>query len=60
MTEIIPIFNSVHKSNDILLRRRVLLSVVTIIECDCREHDDMTELTPILNSVQKSNECLLR
>jgi hypothetical protein len=34
--------------------------VVTIIESDCREHDDMTELTPILNSVHKSYDSLQR
>jgi hypothetical protein len=53
-----PILNSVHKSKDSLQRRRVLLSVVTIMECDCREHDYMTELTPILNSMHKFNDRL--
>jgi hypothetical protein len=59
MTKLNPILNSVHTSNDSLQRRRVLLSVVIIIECDSRGHDVMTELTPILNSVQK-NDCLQR
>jgi hypothetical protein len=48
MTELTPIMNSVHTSNDSLQRQRELLSVDTIIENDCSEHGDMTELTPIL------------
>jgi hypothetical protein len=35
MKELTPIVNSVHTSNDSLQRRRVSLSVVTSIECDC-------------------------
>jgi hypothetical protein len=47
MTELTWILNIVPTSKDILQRHRVLLSVVTIIESDCREHADITELTPI-------------
>jgi hypothetical protein len=55
MTELTPILNSVHTSDDNLQKRRVRLSVVTIIESEGSEHDDITELTLILNSVHKSN-----
>jgi hypothetical protein len=51
ITELSPILNSVHISNDSLQRRRVPLSVTAIIESDCSEESDMTELTLIVNSV---------
>jgi hypothetical protein len=60
MTEITPILNNVHTSNENLNRRRVPLRVVTSIESDCSEQSDMTELTPILKSVQTSNDSLHR
>jgi hypothetical protein len=34
--------------------------VVTIIESECSDHDDMTEETPILKSVHKFNYSLQR
>jgi hypothetical protein len=46
----------VHTSNDSLQRRRVPLSVVTIIVHNCTEQGDMTELTPIVKSVHTSND----
>jgi hypothetical protein len=52
--------NSVKLSNDSLQRKRVPLSVVTIIESECSEQGDMTEMTPILNSVHTSNDRLQR
>jgi hypothetical protein len=58
MTEMTPILNSVHTSNDSLQRRRVLLSVVTSIESDCSEKGDMTDMTPTLRSVHTSKDNL--
>jgi hypothetical protein len=60
MTEMTPIVNSVHTSNDSLQRRRLLLSVVTRIDSDCSEPGDMMEMTPILNCVLTSNDSLER
>jgi hypothetical protein len=41
------IVNSVHTSDDSLQRRRVPLSMVTSIESDYSEQNDMTEMTPM-------------
>jgi hypothetical protein len=43
-----------------LQERHVPLSVVTIIESDCSEQDDMTEQTPILKSVHNFNDSFQR
>jgi hypothetical protein len=58
MTEMIKILNSVHKSNDLMQRRRVPLSVVSSIESECSELGAMTEKTLILNSVHTSNDSM--
>jgi hypothetical protein len=42
MTEITPILNSVHMSNERLNRRRLPLSVVPSIESECSDQGDMT------------------
>jgi hypothetical protein len=56
--ELTPLLNSVHTSNDSFQKRRVPLRVVTSIQSDCREHNEVTELTAILNSVHTSNDSL--
>jgi hypothetical protein len=60
VTEMTPILNSVQSSSENLQRRRVVFIVVTSIQSDFREHDDITELTPIWNSVHTSNYSLQR
>jgi hypothetical protein len=56
MTELTPILNSVHKPNDSLQRRRVLLIVVSSIEMESTEISELTEMTPTLNSVHTTND----
>jgi hypothetical protein len=60
LTELTPIWNSVHTSNDRLQRRRVPLSGVTNLESGCCVQVDMTEMTPKVDIVHTSNDSLQR
>jgi hypothetical protein len=60
MTELTPILNSVHTSNDSLQRRPVPLRMVTSIESECSELGDVTEMTPIVSNVHSYNVSLHR